>query len=136
MVFQIKMFLDNVRDFALMPVSLGAAVIDLIGGQIQLMVASAPSVASQIKSGKLRALAVTSTEPSALAPGLPTVAASGVPGYEMVTVMAMLAPAGTPGPVSVVARHRDALQARRLLRDELLAWRSARVRSESPTGGA
>jgi len=63
------------------------------------MVASAPSVTPQIKSGKLKALAVTSTEPSALTPGLPTVAASGVPGYEMVTVMAMLAPAGTPGPV-------------------------------------
>ena len=49
-----------------------------------------------MKSGKLRALAVTSAQPSALAPGLPTVAASGLPGYEMVSSTGIWVPAGTP----------------------------------------
>ena len=49
-----------------------------------------------MRSGKLRALAVTSAEPTALVPGLPTVAASGLPGYEAIGVTGMLAPAKTP----------------------------------------
>ena len=49
-----------------------------------------------MKSGRLRALAVSSADPSALAPGLPTVAASGVPGYEAVGTTVMLAPVKTP----------------------------------------
>ena len=76
----------------------GPAVIDLIGGQIQLMVASAPSVTPQIKSGKLKALAVSSAAPCPVAPGLPTIA-SALPGYELTLLAGMLAPAGTPGPI-------------------------------------
>ena len=57
------------------------------------------SAAPHIKSGKLRALAVTSAQPSALAPGLPTVAASGLPGYEAVGIIAMYAPAKTPAAI-------------------------------------
>jgi tripartite-type tricarboxylate transporter receptor subunit TctC len=49
-----------------------------------------------MKSGRLRALAVTSAQPSALFPNLPTVAVSGLPGYESVSVSAVFAPAGTP----------------------------------------
>ena len=49
-----------------------------------------------VKSGRLRALAVTSIKPSALAPGLPTVAASGLPGYEAASMVGVLVPAGTP----------------------------------------
>src|SRR5262249_15750219 len=49
------------------------------------------------KIGKLRALAVTSLEPTPLVPGLPTVSASGLPGYESITIAGMLAPAGAPG---------------------------------------
>jgi tripartite-type tricarboxylate transporter receptor subunit TctC len=52
-----------------------------------------------VKSGRLRALAVTSAQPSALLPGLPTVAASGVAGYEAVTMQALFAPARTPDAV-------------------------------------
>jgi tripartite-type tricarboxylate transporter receptor subunit TctC len=74
----------------------GFAVSDLIGGQVQLMFATAGSVAQHVKSGRLRALAVTSAQPSALAPGLPTLAASGVPGYESVTMYGMYAPANSP----------------------------------------
>ena len=73
----------------------GQAMIDLLGGQVHLMFATAASSTSHVKSGKLRALAVTSARPSALLPGLPTVAASGLPGYEFVGLDAVFAPAKT-----------------------------------------
>ena len=72
------------------------ALNDLISGQVQLMFGSATSVAPHLESGRLRALAVTSAQPSALAPGLPTVAAAGVPGYASVAVFGVFAPARTP----------------------------------------
>ena len=74
----------------------GPAVIDLVGGQIQMMIGTAPSVMPNIKGGKLRALAVTSLQPSALAPGLPTIAASGLPGYEFVSINGVFGVAKTP----------------------------------------
>ena len=77
----------------------GAAMNDVIGGQVQMTFLAGSVVGPQIKSGKLKGLAVTSVQPSALAPGLPTMAASGVPGYEMVGIDGILAPAKTPAPV-------------------------------------
>jgi tripartite-type tricarboxylate transporter receptor subunit TctC len=77
----------------------GPAMNDLIGGQVQMVFATAGSVTAHVKSGRLRALAVTSLQPSALAPGLPTVAASGVPGYEMEAIYALEAPAKTPAAI-------------------------------------
>jgi tripartite-type tricarboxylate transporter receptor subunit TctC len=74
----------------------GPAVIDLIGGRVQVMFPNGPSVAPHLKSGKLRPLAVTTARQSPLFPGLPTVAASGVPGYEAALVTAVFAPAYTP----------------------------------------
>lgn len=74
----------------------GPALNALVGGQVQLMFANSGSVVPQLNSGRLRALAVTSAQPSALVPGLPTVAASGLPGFESVTIIGMFAPAGTP----------------------------------------
>jgi tripartite-type tricarboxylate transporter receptor subunit TctC len=74
----------------------GPAVIDLIGGRVQIMFPNGPSVAPHLKSGKLRPLAVTTVRPSPLFPGLPTVAASGVPGYEAALVTAVFAPAHAP----------------------------------------
>ena len=74
----------------------GTAIIDLVAGQLQVMFATAGSVTSHIASGRLRALAVTSAEPSALAPGLPTVAAAGLPGYESASMSAMFVPVKTP----------------------------------------
>ena len=76
----------------------GYAVNDLIGGQVQLMFATSGSIAPHVKSGRLRALAVTSAQSSALAPGLPTIAAS-VPGYEAVTMYGLYAPAKTPAAI-------------------------------------
>jgi tripartite-type tricarboxylate transporter receptor subunit TctC len=77
----------------------GLALNDLIAGQVQLMFNSVPSIAGHVKSRRLRALAVTGAQPSALFPGLPTVAASGVPGYETVALDAILAPARTPATI-------------------------------------
>ena len=74
----------------------GPAVIDLVGGQIQMMIGTAPSVMPNVKAGKLRALAVSTATPSQLAPGLPTIAASGLPGYEFASLNALFAVAKTP----------------------------------------
>lgn len=73
-----------------------AALTGLISGEVQVMFSNAASVTPLIKSGRLKALAVTTTQPSALVPGLPTVRASGVPGYEAETILGIFAPAGTP----------------------------------------
>ena len=72
------------------------AISDLVGGQVQLMFGASLAVAQHVQSGRLRALAVTSAKPSALAPGLPTVAEAGVPGYASVAIFGVLAPAKTP----------------------------------------
>jgi tripartite-type tricarboxylate transporter receptor subunit TctC len=74
----------------------GPGINDLVGGDVQLMFPNVVSVAQHVKSGRLRALAVTSARPSLLAPDLPTVAASGVPGYESEARFAMFVVAGTP----------------------------------------
>ena len=71
----------------------------LVSGEVQLTIADPGLVAPHVKLGRLKALAVTSAEPSALAPGLPTVAASGVPGYEWIGMTAIFAPAKTPGSI-------------------------------------
>lgn len=73
----------------------GAALNGLVGGQVQLMFASAASVAQQVKAGRVRALAVTSARESALLPELPTVAAT-LPGYEATQMYGIYAPGGTP----------------------------------------
>jgi tripartite-type tricarboxylate transporter receptor subunit TctC len=72
------------------------AVIDLLSGQVQAMFANTLSVLPQVKAGRLRSLAISSAKRSAAVPELPTVAESGIPGYESGTWFALLAPAGTP----------------------------------------
>jgi tripartite-type tricarboxylate transporter receptor subunit TctC len=74
------------------------ALTDLIGGQVHLNFGLPGSVMPHVKSGKLRALAVTSTQPSALVPGLPTVAAA-LPGYESGLIYGIFAPAKTPAAI-------------------------------------
>ena len=69
---------------------------DLISGQVQLMFAIASSVSPHVKSARVRALAVTTVAPSAIFPGLPTVAASGLPGYESAAPYGLFAQAKTP----------------------------------------
>jgi tripartite-type tricarboxylate transporter receptor subunit TctC len=74
----------------------GPAMNDLIAGQVQLMFGTAGTVTPHVSSGRVRAIAVTSAEPSVLAPGLPTIAASGLPGYESISIYGVYVPAGTP----------------------------------------
>jgi tripartite-type tricarboxylate transporter receptor subunit TctC len=68
---------------------------DLLGGQVQ-MTFSTGGVAPHVRSGKLRALAVTSAQPSPLYPGVPTASASGLPGYQAISFDGLFAPAKTP----------------------------------------
>ncbi len=72
------------------------AMSDLLAGQVQLMSGDLSTLMSQIKAGRLRAVAVTGAKRSALAPELPTIAESGVPGYEASGWFGVLAPAATP----------------------------------------
>lgn len=74
----------------------GPALNALLGGEVQLMFATSSGAAPQVAAGRLRALAVTSARPSALFPELPTVAASGLPGYDAASIMGVFAPAKTP----------------------------------------
>jgi tripartite-type tricarboxylate transporter receptor subunit TctC len=74
----------------------GPALISLIGGHEQLMFAVAVGGLTHVKAGRLKPLAVTSSKASELLPGLPTVAASGLPGYESVSIQGLFAPAKTP----------------------------------------
>jgi tripartite-type tricarboxylate transporter receptor subunit TctC len=72
------------------------ALIDLVGGRVHVMFAVASAVSPLVSSGKLRALGVSSAHPTALFPGVPTIASSGVPGYEAATYTGAFVPAGTP----------------------------------------
>jgi tripartite-type tricarboxylate transporter receptor subunit TctC len=72
------------------------ALQDLVAGQVQLMFDNLPPSLPQIKSGKLRALAVTSATRAPALPDVPTVAESGLPGFEASSWFGLLAPAGTP----------------------------------------
>jgi tripartite-type tricarboxylate transporter receptor subunit TctC len=74
----------------------GPAITDLLGGHIPMMFTPIPTAHAQATSGLLRALAVTSAERSSLLPDLPTVAESGLPGYEAALRYGLVAPAGTP----------------------------------------
>jgi tripartite-type tricarboxylate transporter receptor subunit TctC len=74
----------------------GPALNGLIGGQTHVMFPNAGSVMPHLKAGRVRGLAVTTPEPTPLAPGLPTIASSGVPGYEWISTIVMFAPSRTP----------------------------------------
>lgn len=75
------------------------ALTELIGGQVSLMFGSMILSMPHVRTGKLRALGVTSAHRSAATPGLPTIAEAGLPGFEVTTWFALLAPAKTPGPI-------------------------------------
>ena len=74
----------------------GPAMIELVGGQVQLVYATAASAAPQIKAGKIKGIAVTTLKRSALMPAIPTIAESGLPGFDANNWYGLLAPAKTP----------------------------------------
>ncbi|WEZ82573.1 tripartite tricarboxylate transporter substrate binding protein [Rhizobium sp. 32-5/1] len=84
----------------------GPALNDVIGNQVPIMFDNLPSSSGHIKAGTLRALAVTTAERAPSFPDVPTMAESGVPGYETYTWNALFAPAGTPP--EIVARLNTA----------------------------
>jgi len=94
------------------------AMMDLLGGNVDLLVSSVPSALQQIKAGKLRALAVTSAKRSSSLPEVPTVAESGYPGMDVATWYGLFVPAGTPK--DVVDKVHGAVN-RLLARPDLIA---------------
>ena len=77
----------------------GPALLDLVGGTMDLMFDNLPSALPHVKAGKLVALAVTSSARSAALPAVPTVAEAGVKGFEATSWFGLLAPAGTPADI-------------------------------------
>ena len=77
----------------------GPAMVDVVAGQVPVTFGTAASVSPHTKTGRLRGLAITSSQRSMLLPELPTIAESGLPGYEMLNWAGLFAPAGTPRPV-------------------------------------
>jgi tripartite-type tricarboxylate transporter receptor subunit TctC len=77
----------------------GPAITDLIGGQLNLTIASAVPLIPQVRAGKLRPIAVTGSVRSGALPDVPTIAESGLPGYDMTNWFGILAPAGLPKPI-------------------------------------
>jgi len=73
----------------------GQSVPALLGGQVALLYSALPSIAGHIKDGKVKILAISSAKRSAQTPDVPTVAESGIPGYDFVAEIGLLAPAGT-----------------------------------------
>jgi tripartite-type tricarboxylate transporter receptor subunit TctC len=90
----------------------GPAVTGLIGGQVHLMFAGSGSVSTHAKSGRLRALAVASLQPSALMPGVPPLA-NDVPGFEAASMMGFFAPAKL-SPAMLQLLHREMVRVLRL----------------------
>lgn len=78
----------------------GAATIDLLGGQVQLSYVTIQAAVPHMKTGRIRALGVSGLKRSAVVPDVPTVAESGVPGYETKGWRGLMGPAGMPAPVT------------------------------------
>jgi tripartite-type tricarboxylate transporter receptor subunit TctC len=108
----------------------GPATTDLVGGQVQMMFGPAVNTLPLAQAGNLRALAVTSAKRSVLAPNLPTVAESGLPGFDVVGWYGLAAPAGTARPT--IARLNAA--ANNVLKSaDLIA--QFRLQGYEPVGG-
>ena len=97
----------------------GPAVADLLGGQVQLMFATLPTVLEHVRAGKLRALGVTGAQRFAGAADIPTLAEAGLPGYAVSGWSGMFAPARTPR----AAIERVAMETARILSDPALKER-------------
>ena len=104
---------------------LAPAMSDLLAGQVDIMFSSVVAITPQIKAGKLRALAVTSTKRSALLPDVPTLAELGLTGYEAGSWYGLLVPAGTPEAI-----------VRRLNAESVKALRGGSVRESLSSEGA
>ena len=102
----------------------GPAMLDVVAGNVQMTVATPPSLAGFVQSGKMRALAVASNKRLALMPDVPTAAEAGFPGFELEAWVALFAPMGTPP--ATVQKLTDAVK---------VAMESAAVRKSAETAG-
>jgi tripartite-type tricarboxylate transporter receptor subunit TctC len=110
----------------------GPALVDLVGGQIDLMFDVFSTAAPLVKGGKLRPLAITSAERSPQLPDVPTMEQAGVSGFSAGTWFGLLAPAGMPRPVvDQLSRAMNAVLEEKELR-ETLASQGAEVRGGTP----
>lgn len=108
------------------------ALVDLVGGQIDLMFDVFSTAAPLVKSGKLRALAITSTARSPQFPDVPNMEQAGVAGFEAGTWFGVLAPAGLPKPIiEKLSQTLNTVIAEKEVRDSL-ASQGAEVRGGSP----
>lgn len=82
------------------------ALTDVVGGRVEMIFATANASQPHVNAGRLLALAITSAQPSPVAPGLPTVAAAGLPGYESAATIGILTRSGTP-PAVVQVLHQE-----------------------------
>jgi tripartite-type tricarboxylate transporter receptor subunit TctC len=137
----------------------GPSVNDLVAGQVQFTLTGGPAVLPLAAGGQLRALGVASAARTSFAPSLPTIAESGLPGFEAVQWYGVVAPAGTPMPIVerlnreinalldtpdfAAALDRDGAIARketpegfgRLIASEITLWRDIITRAQITTGG-
>jgi tripartite-type tricarboxylate transporter receptor subunit TctC len=90
--------------------TVAAAITDLVAGQLQVMFTVGPAGLPQIRAGRIRGLAVSTAKRSAFAPELPTVAESGLPGFDVFGWNGLLAPAGTPSAV-IAKLHSEIVKA-------------------------
>jgi len=88
--------------------TVAAAITDLVAGRLQVMFTVGPAGLPQMRAGAIRGLAVSTAKRSAFAPELPTVAESGLPGFDVFGWNGLLAPAGTPAPV--IAKLHDQIE--------------------------
>ena len=96
----------------------GQSVPALLGGQVALLYSALPSIAGQLKDGKVKMLAISTLKRSPQTPEVPTVAESGIPGYDFVAEIGLLAPAATPreiiqrvaGEMAKVVKQPDVVQ--------------------------
>ena len=100
----------------------GLAITELIGGQVQLMFAGIVPIDPHVKSGRVRSIAVSSAKRSVAIPHVPTIAESGLPGFEVVGWYGVLAPARTPHPI-VARLHNEFIKILQTqdIRDRLLS---------------
>ena len=104
----------------------GPAMNDLVGGQVQTMIETAPASLQLIKSGKLRALATATAQPVGTLPGVPTAAQAGLKDFEVSSMFGIVAPAGTPA--QIVGKVNAALKgilSQQDVRDSMLAQGAA-----------
>ena len=110
----------------------GPAVTDLVSGQVAMFITNMPSVLPMVKANRVRALAVTSLQRSSLMPELPTVAESGIPGFEVIVWYGVFVPSGTSR--TIIVRLNQEIRKMSGMQDvkDRLAVQGAEVMSSTP----